>query len=38
MTLLSVPIIDIAPYRAGGDAGKRAVATAVDRPAAISAF
>src|SRR5271155_2854737 len=31
MTLLSVPIIDIAPYWTGGDAGKRAVAAAVDR-------
>jgi len=31
MTLLSVPIVDIAPYWTGGDAGKRAVAAAVDR-------
>jgi isopenicillin N synthase-like dioxygenase len=31
MTLLSVPIIDIAPYWTGGDAGKRAAAAAVDR-------
>ena len=31
MTLLSVPIIDIAPYWTGGDAGKRAVAAAADR-------
>ena len=31
MTLLSVPVIDIAPYWTGGDAGKRAVAAAVDR-------
>src|SRR5580700_7148787 len=31
MTLLSVPIIDIASYWTGGDTGKRAVAAAVDR-------
>ena len=31
MTLLSVPIVDIAPYWTGGDASKRAVAAAVDR-------
>jgi isopenicillin N synthase-like dioxygenase len=31
MTLLSVPIIDIGPYWNGGEAGKRAVAAAVDR-------
>ena len=31
MTQLSVPIIDIGPYRTGGEAGKRAVAAAVDR-------
>jgi isopenicillin N synthase-like dioxygenase len=31
MTLLSVPIIDIAPYRAGGEYGKRAVAAEIDR-------
>ena len=31
MTLLSVPVIDIAPYRTGEEAGRRQVATAVDR-------
>jgi len=31
MTLLSVPVIDIAPYRTGGEAGKREVAAAIDR-------
>jgi hypothetical protein len=30
MTLLSVPIIDIGPYWTGADAGKRAVAAAVE--------
>jgi hypothetical protein len=31
MTLLSVPVIDIAPYWTGGERGKREVAAAVDR-------
>ena len=31
MTLLSVPVIDITPYRSGGEAGKRAVAAEIDR-------
>ena len=31
MTLLSIPIIDIAPYWTGGDPGKRAVAASVDQ-------
>jgi isopenicillin N synthase-like dioxygenase len=31
MTLLSVPVIDIAPYLTGGEAGRRQVAAAVDR-------
>jgi isopenicillin N synthase-like dioxygenase len=31
MTLLSVPVIDIAPYRTGDEAGRRQVAAAVDR-------
>ncbi|HEX3538495.1 MAG TPA: 2-oxoglutarate and iron-dependent oxygenase domain-containing protein, partial [Stellaceae bacterium] len=31
MTLLSVPVIDLAPYRSGGEAGKRAVAAKIDR-------
>lgn len=31
MKLLDVPVIDIAPFRQGGAAGKRAVAEAVDR-------
>ena len=31
MTLLSVPIIDIAPYRNGGDSDKRRIAAEVDR-------
>ena len=30
MTLLSVPVIDLAPYWTGGEAGKRDVAAAVD--------
>ena len=31
MTLLSVPVIDISSYGAGGDVGKRRVATEIDR-------
>jgi isopenicillin N synthase-like dioxygenase len=31
MTLLSVPVIDIAPYLTGDEAGRRQVAAAVDR-------